>query len=147
MGYETDSYTLLPAATVCSTGLTVAPAGNQFAGSDFVRGVMRVTLSAPVGTWTTTGVVAILLQNSPDGGTTWFPNAAALGAAGYPATITPLGFAQLFTTGAVPVAGLYSAILNTFPGNLFRAAVFVAAGTSVTVGITADLQKNVPDNS
>lgn len=147
MGYETDSYVLLPAGTVCSAGLTVAPAGNQFAGSDFARGVMRASLSAPVGTWTTTGVVAILLQNSPDGGTTWFPNAAAIGAGGYPATITPLGFAQLFTTGVTPVAGLYSVIVNAFPGNLFRAAVFVAAGTSVTLGITGDFQKNVPDNS
>lgn len=147
MGYETDTYTLLPAATVCAAGLTTAPVGNQFAGSDFVRGVMRVNITAQTGTWTSTGVVAVTLQNSPDAGTTWYPNAAALGAAGYPATITPLGYSQLFTTGTTPVVGLYSVIVNTFPGNLFRVAVNVVAGTNVTLGITADLQKFVADNS
>jgi hypothetical protein len=146
LGYETDSYTLLPAATVCSAGLTVAPVGNQFAGSDFVRGVLRLNLTAPVGTWTTTGVVAVLLQNSPDGGTTWYPDvAASLAVAGYPTATTVPGWQSLFTAGTTPVAGKYTTVLNTFPGNLFRAAVYVVTGTSVTLGITADLQKWVAD--
>jgi hypothetical protein len=147
MGYETDTYTLIPAGTVCSAGLTTAPAANQFSGSDFVRGVLRVNITAQAGTWTTTGQVAILLQNSPDGGTTWYPNAAAIGAAGYPATIAPLGYSALFTAGTTPVVALYSVIVNTFPGNLFRAAVNVVTGTSVTLGITGDFQKWLADNS
>lgn len=144
MGYHSDTYTLLAAGTVCSAGLTTGTA--KFDGSNFSRGVLRVNLTAQAGTWTSTGVVAVLLQNSPDGGTTWFPNAAAIGAAGYPATITPLGYAQLFTAGTTPVVGAYSVIINTFPGNLFRVAVNVVTGTSVTLGITGDFQKITPDS-
>jgi hypothetical protein len=146
MGYETDTYTLIPAGTVCAVGLTTPPAVNQFGGSDFVRGLLRVNLTAQAGTWTTTGAVQVFLQNSPDGGTTWYPNLAALGAAGY-ATANLPEYAQLFTAGTTPVVGLYTLLLNTFPGNLFRAVVNVVTGTSVTLGITGDFQKYVPDNT
>jgi hypothetical protein len=146
MGYITDSYTLIPAGTVCAAGLTVPPAANQVAGANFVRGLLRVAVTAQAGTWTTTGAVQVFLQNSPDNGTTWYPNLAALGAAGY-ATANVPEYAQLFTAGTTPVVGLYTLPLTTFAGNLFRAAVNVLTGTSVTLGITGDFQKLIPDNS
>lgn len=149
MGYEVDTYTLLPAATVCSAGLTV-PSGTtgQFAGSDFDKGLLRINLTAQAGTWTTTGLVAVLLQNSPDGGTTWYPDAATtIAAAGYPSSTTIPGYQALFTAGTTPVVGKYTTVTNAFPGALFRVAVYVVTGTSVTLGITGDFMKRVPDNS
>jgi hypothetical protein len=149
MGLVTDSYTLLPAGTVCSAGLTV-PSGTtgRFAGSNFDRGVLHVSLTAQAGTWTTTGLVAVLLQSSPDNGTTWYPDAAAtIAAAGYPSSGTIPGYQPLFTAGTTPVTGKYSVVVSAFPGALFRAGVYVVTGTSVTLGITGDFQKLFPDNS
>lgn len=148
MGYISSSLTLLPAGTVCSAGLTTAPTGNQFSGADFDRGVLRINLTAQAGTWTTTGLVAVLLQNSPDGGTTWYPDTAtSLAAAGYPSSTTVPGYQALFSAGTTPVVGKYSTVMTSFPGNLCRVAVYVVTGTSVTLGITADLMKRVPDMS
>lgn len=149
MGYEVDTYTLLPAATVCSAGLTV-PSGTtgQFAGSDFDRALLRINLTAQAGTWTTTGLVAVFLQNSPDGGTTWYPDAATtIAAAGYPSATTIPGWQALFTAGTTPVVGKYTTVATTFAGGLFRVGVYVVAGTSVTLGITGDFMKRIPDNS
>jgi hypothetical protein len=149
LGYETSTYTLIPAGTVCSAGLTV-PSGTtgQFAGSDFDKAIFRINLTAQAGTWTTTGVVAVLLQNSPDGGTTWFPDAATtIAAAGYASSTTIPAYQALFTAGTTPVVGKYTTVTSAFPGQLFRAAVYVVTGTSVTLGITADFMKRVPDNS
>jgi len=149
LGYETDTYTLLPAGTVCAAGLTVpAGAAGQFAGSDFDRAVLRISLTAQAGTWTTTGLVAVLLQTSPDNGTTWYPDAAAtIAAAGYASSSTIPGWQPLFTAGTTPVAGKYTTVINAFPGNLFRVGVYVVTGTSVTLGITGDFMKRTPDNT
>jgi hypothetical protein len=149
LGYLTDSYALLPAGTVCSAGLTV-PAGvtGQFSGSNFVRAKLHISLTAQAGTWTTTGLVAVLLQSSPDGGTTWYPDAAAtIAAAGYASNTAITGYQALFTAGTTPVTGKYSTTFTGFPGSLFRAAVYVVTGTSVTLGITGDFQKFVADAS
>jgi len=149
MGYEVDSYQLLPAATVCGTGLTV-PSGTtgQFAGTDFDKAVLHISLTAQAGTWTTTGLVAVLLQSSPDNGTTWYPDAAAtIAAAGYPSSATIPGWQPLFTAGTTPVVGKYSTVISAFPGSLFRVGVYVVAGTSVTLGITGDFMKRIADNS
>jgi putative alpha-1,2-mannosidase len=146
MGYESDTVALLPAGTVCSAGLTTGTV--TVAGSDFVRAKLHVSLTAQAGTWTTTGVVAVLLQSSPDGGSTWYPDAAAtIAAAGYASSTTISGYQALFTAGTTPVTGKYSLVTGGFPGNLFRAAVYVVTGTSVTLGISGDFQKWLPDNS
>jgi hypothetical protein len=89
MGYVADTYTLIPAGTVCAAGVPTPPAANNVAGPNFVRGLLRVSITAQSGTWTTTGAVQVWLQNSPDGGTTWYPNAAALAAAGYATSNVP----------------------------------------------------------
>jgi hypothetical protein len=146
VGYVSDTLTLMPAGTVCAAGVTTPPAANQVAGANFVRGLLRVSITAQAGTWTTTGAVQVWLQNSPDGGTTWYPNAAALAAAGYATSNVP-EYAQLFTAGITPVVGLYTLPLTVFPGNLFRAVVNVVTGTSVTLGITGDFQKMIADNT
>jgi hypothetical protein len=134
IGYETDTYTLLPAGTVCASGaLTTPPAANQFAGSDFRSGVIRIAVSAISGAT----AFAICLQDSPDGGTTWYPTvgsaAAMTNAPGY-GTVTPAASTN------------YEITLSTFPGNLFRVVAWATGGT-VTCGITADLQKWVADQS
>lgn len=149
MGYITDTYTLLPAGTTCPAGLTVPATGTaMFAGSDFDRAVLRINLTAQAGTWTTTGLVAVLLQNSPDGGTTWYPDTAtSLAAAGYPSSTTIPGYQALFAAGTTPVVGKYSSVVAAFPGALFRVGVYVVTGTSVTLGITGDFLKRVPDQS
>jgi hypothetical protein len=134
MGYETSSLTLLPAATVCASGaLTTPPVANQFAGSDFDKGVLRIAVSAISGAT----AFAVCLQDSPDGGTTWYPTVLAAadmtGAPGY-ATMTPVA------------AKNFEITLTTFPGSLFRIVAWATGGT-VTCGITADLQKRMADNS
>src|ERR1039457_3767319 len=88
LGYETDSYTLLPPGTVCAAGLTVS--NLNFAGSDFVRRKLHINLTAQTGTWTTTRLVAVLLQSSPDGGSTFYPDVAATVAAGGYASSTTI---------------------------------------------------------
>jgi hypothetical protein len=146
LGYETDSYVLLPPATVCAAGLTVS--NLNFAGSDFVRGKLHINLTAQTGTWTTTGLVAVLLQSSPDGGSTFYPDVAAtVAAAGYASNTTIAGYQALFTAGTTPVVGKYSTTFTGFPGNLFRVAVYVVSGTNVTCGISGDFQKFVADQT
>ena len=134
MGYESDSYTLLPSATVCAAGaLTTPPAANQFGGSDFKQGVIRIAVSA-LGTGPPTAF-AVCLQDSGDGGTTWNPTvlaAADMAAAPGYGTVTPVA------------AKNFEVTLSTFPGNLFRVVAWATGGT-VTCGITADLQKYVAD--
>lgn len=134
MAYETDSYQLLPAGTVCASGaLTTPPAANQYGGSDFDKGVIRIAVSAISGA---TGF-AVCLQDSPDGGTTWYPTVLAAAdmtaAPGY-ATMTPVA------------AKNFEVTLTAFPGNLFRVVAWATGGT-VTCGISADLEKRTPDNS
>jgi hypothetical protein len=147
MGYEVDTYQLLPAGTVCAAGLTTGGT-TTFAGSDFDKGILHISITAQTGTWTTTGVVAVLLQSSPDGGTTWYPDAAAtLAAAGYASATTVPGWTSLFTAGTTPVVGKYTAMVTNFPGQLFRVAVYVVTGTNVTLGIEGEFSKRVPDNS
>lgn len=134
MGYETDSYTLLPAGTVCASGaLTTPPAANQYGGSDFKQGVIRIAVSAISGAT----AFAICLQDSPDGGTTWYPTvlaAADMAAAPGYGTVTPVASKNFEIT------------LSTFPGNLFRVVAWATGGT-VTCGITCDAQKFVADNT
>jgi uncharacterized protein YfaP (DUF2135 family) len=147
MGYTTDTYTLIPAGTVCSAGLTTGGSAYH-AGTDFDKAILRIDLTAQAGTWTTTGLVAVLLQTSGDGASTWYPDSATtLAAAGYPSSTTVPGYQPLFTAGTTPVVGKYSVVVNAFPGALFRAAVYVVTGTSVTLGITGDFLKRVPDQS
>ena len=134
MGYETDSYTLLPAATVCASGaLTTPPTANQFGGSDFKSGVIRIQVSAISGAT----AFAICLQDSGDGGTTWNPTVLAAadmtGAPGY-GTVTPVA------------AKNFEITLSTFPGNLLRVVAWATGGT-VTCGITIDAQKFVADQT
>lgn len=134
MAYETSTLNLLPAGTVCAAGALTAPSATyQYGGSDFDKGVIRIPVSAVSGAT----ALAICLQDSPDGGTTWYPSIAAAsdmtGAPGY-ATMTPVASKNF----EVP--------LNAFPGNLFRVALWATGGT-VTCGVSADLAKRVPDNS
>jgi hypothetical protein len=148
LGYVESTLTLLP-STVCTAGLTV-PTGTtaRFSGADFDRALLRIDLTAQAGTWTTTGLVAVFLQNSGDGGTTWYPDAAtSIAAAGYASANTIPGYQALFTAGTTPVVGKYTTVANVFPGLLFRVGVYVVTGTSVTCSITADLMKRIPDNS
>lgn len=134
MGFETDTYTLLPAGTVCASGaLTTPPAANQFGGSDFKQGVIRIQVSAISGAT----AFAICLQDSGDNGTTWNPTVLAAadmtGAPGY-GTVTPVA------------AKNFEVTLSTFPGNLFRVVAWATGGT-VTCGITGDFQKYVADQT
>lgn len=134
MGYETDTYVLLPAGTVCASGaLTTPPAANQYGGTDFNKGIIRIAVSAISGAT----AFAIGLQDSSDGGTTWFPTvgsaAAMTGMPGY-GTITPVA------------ATNYEVTLTNFPGNVFRVVAWSTGGT-VTCGITGDFQKWVADSS
>lgn len=147
MGYETDSYTVMATGTVCAAGAitTDGLAAHQFAGSDFVKAVLRINVAATTGTYTSWGVV---FQTSPDGGTTWYPSFAGagtgIGVGAAPAGANT-GYYQVGTTCAVGLSQLI--IPNIFPGNLFRVGLTGLGGTSTTAGITADLQKYIPDFS
>jgi hypothetical protein len=134
MGLETDSYTLLPAGTVCaSAALTTPPAANQFAGSDFDKGILRIAVSAIAGAT----AFAVCLQDSPDGGVTWYPSVLAAAdmtaAPGY-ATMTPVA-AKNFEAGVM-----------SMPGNLFRVVAWATGGT-VTCAITGDFEKRFADST
>jgi len=138
MGYETDSYTLVPAGSALTAGtwFTASTAPYYFAGSDFVRGVIRVNVTAV----TTAGTaIAVALQNSPDGGTTWYPSAAGL-----PFSSTP-GYGTI--TAAVAATTQWAFTVSTFPGNLFRLAILTTGGTGITVSATGDFQKFIADAS
>jgi hypothetical protein len=147
MGFETDSYTLMTAGTACAAGAitTDGLAAHQYAGSDFVRAVLRINVSATSGTYTSWGIV---FQTSPDGGTTWYPSFAGagtgIGIGATPAGST-VGYYQVGTTCAVGLSQLI--IPQFFPGTLFRVGLTGLGGTSTTAGITGDFQKYVPDNS
>jgi hypothetical protein len=147
MGYETDSYQLMAAGTACAVGAitTDGLAAHRFSGSDFVRAVLRINVSATSGTYTSWGVV---FQSSPDGGTTWYPSFAGAGT-GIGVGATPsgstVGYYQVGTTCAVGLSQLI--IPQFFPGALFRVGLTGLAGTSITAGITGDLQKWLADNS
>src|ERR1017187_4484979 len=107
LGYETDSYVLLPPATVCAAGLTVS--NLNFAGSDFVRGKLHINLTAQTGTCTSSGLVSVLLQSSPDAASTFPPDVAAkVPAAGSAPNTTSAASQPLFTAGTTPVVGKYS---------------------------------------
>jgi 16S rRNA C1402 (ribose-2'-O) methylase RsmI len=108
----------------------------QFAGSDFVRGIVRVGVTAAASAGT---ALAVAFQSSPDGGTTWYPSAAGL-----PFASTP-GYQTV--TAAIAAASQWAFPLTTFPGALFRLAVLVTGGTGLTVSATGDFQKVVPDNT
>jgi hypothetical protein len=133
MGFETDSYTLLP-ATVCAAGaLTTPPAANQYGGSDYDHGVIRVAVSAISGATN----FYVCLQDSPDGGVTWYPSVLAVadmaGAPGY-GTFVPVASKNF----EIPLA--------SFPGNLFRVVAWAVAGT-VTCAITGDFEKRFADST
>jgi hypothetical protein len=138
LGYETDTYTLLPAgsALTAATWFTPSTAPYYFAGSDFVRGVIRVNVTAVT---TAPTAIAVALQNSSDGGTTWYPSAAGL-----PFASTP-GYATITATVAATTQWAFT--VNTFPGNLFRLAVLTTGGTGVIVSATGDFQKYIADAS
>jgi hypothetical protein len=134
IGYETDSYQMLPAGTVCASGaLTTPPAGSQYGGTDFNKGIIRIAVSAIA----SATAFAICLQDSGDGGTTWNPTVLAAAdmanAPGY-ATVTPVA------------AKNFEVTLTNFPGNLFRVVAWATGGT-VTCGITGDFQKFVADQT
>lgn len=109
-------------------------AANYFAGSDFTRGVIRVNVTAAGSSGT---ALAVGLQSSPDGGTTWFPGAAGM-------TLAP-GYSTI--TATIAAASQWAFAFTAFPGNLFRCGVLFTGGSTPTVTVTADLQKLVPDNS
>ena len=142
IGYETDSYVLMTPGTVCAVGaITVGAGANAagFGGSDFVKAVLRIAVTATTGTYTSWGVV---FQSSPDNGTTWYPSFTGAGTGIAVGGGTSVGYYQVGTTCAVGLSQLVAAI---FPGNLFRVGITGLGGTSITAGITADLQKYVPD--
>jgi hypothetical protein len=147
LGYETDSYQLMATGTVCAAGAitTDGLAAHQFAGSDFVKAVLRINVAATSGTYTSWGVV---FQSSPDGGTTWYPSFTGAGtgiAVGAAPGGPGVGYYQVGTTCAVGLSQLI--IPNLFPGALFRVGLTGLGGTSTTAGITGDFQKFVPDQS
>jgi hypothetical protein len=139
MGYEVDTYVLAPANAAVTAGTWYFPAtaAYYFAGSDFDRGVVRLTISsATAGT-----ACAVALQSSPDGGTTWFPDAASIAStntAGYETATTAIGTAATHLEFS----------FNSFPGSLFRLGVLVTGGTTIVlVSAAGDFQKRIPDNS
>ena len=137
MGYETDTYTLAPANAALTAGTWYMPAtaAYYFAGSDFDKGVLRLTTTA-----TTAGTaIAVALQSSPDSGTTWFPDVAGI-------TTAP---AYTTLTATVPTTTAHWAFAFTgFPGNLFRLAVLVTGGSApVLVAAGGDFRKFIADNS
>jgi hypothetical protein len=139
IGYETDTYTLAPANASVTAGTWYFPATSAyyFAGSDFDKGVIRLTISsASAGT-----ACAVALQSSPDGGTTWFPDAASIGFANTP------GY-QTVTTAVGTAATHLEFSLTSFPGALFRLGVLVTGGTTIVLAsASGDFTKRVPDNS
>jgi hypothetical protein len=153
MGYEVDTYQLMAAGTVCAAAAVTVGAGTvAFAGSDFVRGVIRVNVSASAGTFTQWGIV---LQSS-DGVPNWYPDytrVAAIGtgqlaAAGAWPAGAPFGIGGIYPLGTTaPASGLFQVVAKDFPGGTFRVGVWGVGGTSITCGITGDFQKMVADNS
>jgi hypothetical protein len=137
----------MAAGTACPAGAitTDALTAHQFGGSDFVRAVLRINVSATSGTYTSWGVV---FQSSPDNGVTWYPSFAGAGT-GIAVGTTPagatVGYYQVGTTCAVGLSQLIIPVF--FPGNLFRVGLTGLGGTSITAGITGDLCKWVADNS
>jgi|SRR5450755_645892 hypothetical protein len=139
MGFETDTYTLAAANAALTAGTWYFPATAPyyFAGSDFDKGVIRLTISsATAGT-----ACAVALQSSPDGGTTWFPDAASI------ATTNTPGY-QTETTAVGTAATHLEFSLTSFPGNLFRLGVLVTGGTTIVLAAAVgDFEKRVADNS
>lgn len=136
MGYITDSYTLVPAGATPTVGTWYFPStsANYIAGAGFTKGLIRVNVTAAGSSGT---ALAVGLQNSPDGGTTWYPGAAGMtSAAGY-STIT----------ATIAAASLWSFSFTAFPGNLFRCGVLFTGGATPTVTVTGEFQKLVPDQS
>jgi hypothetical protein len=140
MGYETDTYTLAPASAALTAGTWYFPATATyyFAGSDFDKGVIRLAISAAGGAGT---ACAVALQSSPDGGTTWYPDAASIAS-----TNTP-GY-QTNTTAVGTAVTHLEFSLTSFPGDLFRLGVLVTGGTTVVlVSAAGEFTKKIPDNS
>lgn len=139
MGYETDTFTLAPANAALTAGTWYFPATAPFyfAGSDFDKGIIRLTISsAGAGT-----ACAVALQSSPDGGTTWFPDAASIAS-----TNTP-GY-QTVTTAVGTAATHLEFEVSQFPGNLFRLGVLVTGGTTIVLAsATGEFTKRIPDNT
>jgi hypothetical protein len=139
IGYETDVYTLAPANAALTAGTWYFPATAPyyFAGTDFDKGVIRLTISsATAGT-----ACAIAIQSSPDGGTTWFPDAASIASADTP------GY-ETVTTAVGTAATHLEFMLSSFPGNLFRLGVLVTGGTTIVLAsATGDFLKRVADQS
>jgi hypothetical protein len=142
----------MAAGTVCAAAAVTVGAGTvAFGGSDFVRGVIRVNVSASAGVFTQWGIV---LQSSD--GTSWYPDytrVAAIGtgqlAAGgaWPAG-APFGLAGVYPLGTTaPATGLFQVVAKDFPGSTFRVGVWGVGGTSITCGITGDFQKFMADQS
>lgn len=141
MGYITDSYTLLSSTvlTPASTpgAVVTGSASQQFSGADFVRGIVRVDVTA-VSTPTITDW-GFFLQSSPDGGTTWYPVVKD--------RATAPGYVQL-GSAAPAAADLLEGEVTTFPGDLFRLAVYaVGSAGTITVQATGEFQKEIADNS
>ena len=137
MGYITDTYTLAPANAAMTSGTWYFPATSAyyFGGSDFTKGVIRLTTTA-----TSAGTaIAVGLQSSPDGGTTWFPDAAGMAdAAAY----------ESQTVTVPTTTAHWEFTFSAFPGNLFRLGVLVTGGSApVLVAASGDLMKEIPDNT
>lgn len=79
----------------------------------------------------------VFLQSSPDGGTTWYPMLKD--------RATAPGYAQ-YGTAAPAAADLAESTVLSFPGNLFRLAVYaVGSAGTITVSATGEFTKRVPD--
>jgi hypothetical protein len=141
VGYVSSSLTLMSATTLTPASTPGAQvtgsASQQFAGSDFDKGLIRVNVTA-VSSPTITDW-GVYLQSSPDNGTTWYPVLKD--------RATAPGYAQLGT--AAPAANdLLESVVTSFPGALFRVAVYaVGSAGTITVSVTGEFQKRVPDNS
>jgi hypothetical protein len=136
IGYISSTYTLIPAGATPTSGTWYFPstAANYIAGADFTRGIIRVNVTAAGSSGT---ALAVGLQSSPDGGTTWYPDAAGM-------TVAP-GYATI--TAAIAAASKWEFSFTAFPGNLFRVGVLFTGGATPTLGVTGDFQKLLPDNS
>jgi hypothetical protein len=136
MGYLTDTYTLIPAGATPTPGTWYFPstAANYFAGSDFVRSVINVNVTAAGSSGT---ALAVAFQNSPDGGTTWYPGAAGM-------TTAP-GYSTI--TATIAAASQWAFKADGLPGLLFRCGVLVTGGGTPVVTVTGTFQKLVPDFS
>jgi hypothetical protein len=140
VGYITDSYQLVSAGTVLTPVTTpgavvTGSASQQYAGADFDRAVIRVTVSA-VSSPTITDW-GVFLQDSD--GTNWFPDLAnRTEAAGY----------MQFGTSAPSAGQHFQAVVSAFPGNTFRLGIYaVGSAGTITVAATGDFEKRVPDAS